>query len=246
MHTEHLEKWRHDHTFGQDIRKTGERRTQIVIGITLLTMIVEIAAGIAFGSMALLADGFHMASHASALTISAFAYYYTRRHAHDERFNFGTGKVNSLAGFASAVLLALIALIMAWESIGRFIHPVDIGFNQAILVAVLGLIVNGICLVILHDHGPSHEYAQGQHHHHRDHNLWSAYSCTGRCINLIAGHLRPSGRQVFRIELARSVYGNRRSRLDYSLGVGTHARFCACPARYAGAPGIPDPNPERH
>ena len=185
-HVDHIDKWAHDHAFGQDIKTAGERRTLIVIAITLLTMIVEVAAGIAFGSMALLADGFHMASHASALTISAFAYYYTRRHARDDRFNFGTGKVNSLAGFASAVLLAVMALIMAWESTVRFIKPVDIGFNQAIAVAVLGLVVNGICLLILggHGHGLSrkhdehpHDHVAHNHHHHRhgDHNLLAAY-----------------------------------------------------------------------
>ncbi len=180
MHTKCTDKWDHDHVFGQDVKKAGEHRTLIVIGITLLTMIIEIVAGIAFGSMALLADGFHMASHASALTISAFAYYYTRRHARDKRFNFGTGKVNSLAGFASAVILAIFALVMAWESVERFIKPVEIGFNQAILVAILGFIVNGVCLLILGGHGHSHGHDEhshdhSEHHHHKDHNLWSAY-----------------------------------------------------------------------
>jgi len=167
MHTESVERWVHDHTFGQDRKKSAEHRTLIVIVITLATMAVEVAAGIAFGSMALLADGLHMGSHASALTISAFAYYYTRRHAKDARFNFGTGKVSSLAGFASAVMLALFALVMAGESIARFISPVAIGFNQAIFVAVLGLLVNGVCLLILggHGHSPGHQ----------DHNFRSAY-----------------------------------------------------------------------
>ena len=118
----------------------GELRTLIVILITAATMAVEIVAGIAFGSMALLADGLHMASHASALAISLFAYVYARRHAHDERFCFGTGKVNSLAGFTGAVLLALFALLMAWESTVRLLNPVEIAFNQAIGVAILGLI----------------------------------------------------------------------------------------------------------
>lgn len=184
MHTESMERWVHDHTFGQDRKKSAEHRTLIVIAITLVTMAVEIAAGIVFGSMALLADGLHMGSHASALTISAFAYYYTRRHAKDARFNFGTGKVSSLAGFASAVMLVLFALVMAWESIARFISPVAIGFNQAIFVAVLGLIVNGICLLILGGHGHSHgqrsrEDDGGDHdghaHEHPDHNFRSAY-----------------------------------------------------------------------
>jgi cation diffusion facilitator family transporter len=187
MHTESIKRWMHDHTFGQDEKRSAERRTLIVIAITMVTMSVEIAAGIAFGSMALLADGLHMGSHASALAVSAFAYYYARRHARDARFSFGTGKVSSLAGFASAVMLVLFALVMAWESIARFISPVAIGFNQAIFVAVLGLIVNGICLLILRGHGHRHHHehrdghdqkapAHPSHRHqHQDHNFRSAY-----------------------------------------------------------------------
>lgn len=182
MHTESMEQWMHDHTFGQDRKKSGERRTLIVIVITAVTMVVEIVAGIAFGSMALLADGLHMGSHTSALAISAFAYYYTRRHARDVRFNFGTGKVNSLAAFASAVILALFAAVMVWESVERFVTPVVIEFNQAILVAIIGLVVNGVCLVILGGHGHaegeaahSHDIHEHKHPDRRDHNLWSAY-----------------------------------------------------------------------
>ena len=130
MHTESIERWVHDHAFGQDVKKSGERRTVIVILITGLMMAVEIIAGLAFGSMALLADGLHMASHASALTLSALAYYYTRRRARDPRFNFGTGKINSLSAFASATLLAGFAFLMAWESAARFLSPVRIEFNQ--------------------------------------------------------------------------------------------------------------------
>ena len=184
MHTESIERLRHDHTFGQDRKKSGERRTLIVIIITALMMVVEITTGIIFGSMALLADGLHMGSHASALTISAFAYYYTRSRAKDNRFNFGTGKVNSLAGFASAVMLAIFALIMAFESIKRFFSPVKIELNQAIFVAVAGLIVNGVCLLILggrddaHHHDDNHTHPHSHEHHvstHTDHNLWAAY-----------------------------------------------------------------------
>jgi cation diffusion facilitator family transporter len=171
MHTESIERWVHDHTFGQDRKKSAERRTLTVSIVTVLTMVVEIVAGLAYGSMALLADGLHMGSHASALAISVFAYRFTRAHAKDARFNFGTGKVNSLAAFASATMLALIALAMAWESIARFLSPVTIGFNQAILVAVLGLIVNGACLAILGGHGHSHEKGgreqdEDDHHAH--------------------------------------------------------------------------------
>jgi cation diffusion facilitator family transporter len=189
LHTKNIAKWNHDHIFGLDRKQAGERRTVIVISITFVAMVIEIVSGVVFGSMALLADGIHMASHASALAISAFAYYYTRRHAKDNRFNFGTGKVNSLAAFASAILLVLIALVMAWESTKRIIIPVTIEFNQAILVAVFGILVNGICLLILGGHGHSHNHESKQedhpdhthdsdshdHHHHQDHNLWAAY-----------------------------------------------------------------------
>jgi cation diffusion facilitator family transporter len=171
MHTESVERWVHDHTFGQDRKKSAERRTLAVSVVTVLTMIVEIGAGVAFGSMALLADGLHMGSHASALAISVFAYRYTRTHATDARFNFGTGKVNSLAGFTSATILALIALAMIWESVGRFLSPVAIRFNQAIFVALLGLIVNGACLAILGGHGSFRH----DHQDHHDHNFRSAY-----------------------------------------------------------------------
>jgi len=138
-------------------------------------MAVEVAAGLVFGSMALLADGLHMASHASALAVSAVAYRYTRKHARDQRFNFGTGKVNFLAAFASAVLLVVFAFIMGSESIQRLFSPVRIVFNQAILVAVLGLAVNSVCLLVLRekDHHHPGEHENGQRH--RDHNLWSAY-----------------------------------------------------------------------
>ena len=144
---------------------------------------VEIAAGLAFGSMALLADGLHMASHAAALSISAFAYYFARKRAHDRSFSFGTGKVNSLGGYTGAVLLVLFALLMVSESIHRLIVPVAISFNQAIGVAVLGLIVNGVSVFILgheehHHHGHDHGEGGHDHHHHdhhHDHNLRAAY-----------------------------------------------------------------------
>ena len=177
MHTQSIAQWQHGHSFDQEKPKAGESRTLVVIAITAVTMVVEIVAGIAFGSMALLADGLHMATHAIALTISAFAYIYARHHALDKRFSFGTGKVNALAGFASAILLVVFAFFMVWESIQRFIQPVEITFNQAILVAVLGLVVNGTCIFILgnrhkHHHEDEHNH---QGHHHHDLNLRAAY-----------------------------------------------------------------------
>lgn len=157
----------HSHAFGQDQVKPGERRTLWVIALTAVTMVVEIVAGIVYGSMALLADGLHMASHASALSITAFAYIYARRHALDRRFSFGTGKVNALAGFSGAILLAVFALVMAVESGRRLVAPVPIALNEAILVSILGLLVNGASVAILG--------AGGEHHDHGDHSLRSAY-----------------------------------------------------------------------
>jgi cation diffusion facilitator family transporter len=159
---------------------SGEARTRWVVAMTAATMVLEIAAGVVFGSMALLADGLHMASHAAALGLAAFAYAYARRHAHDRRFSFGTGKVNSLAGFASAVVLVLFAVIMGIESVSRFLEPVPIAYDQAIAVAVFGLIVNGISVFILreghdHHHGHGHHEADHIHDHHPDHNLRAAH-----------------------------------------------------------------------
>jgi cation diffusion facilitator family transporter len=139
--------------------------------------------------MALLADGLHMASHAAALAIAAFAYVFARRRAHDRAFSFGTGKVNALGGYTGAVLLAVFALMMVWESVERLISPIAIAFNQAIAVAVVGLIVNGVSALILqghHEHDHSHDDAHDDHHdhehhhdhhhgHHHDHNLRAAY-----------------------------------------------------------------------
>jgi len=167
--------WEHGHGFGQDQKRPGEVRTIIVIAITGTMMVVEISTGIIFGSMALLADGLHMASHAVALSINVFAYIYARRHANDERYTFGTGKVNALGGFTGAILLAFFALVMAWESIKRFVYPVEIAFNQAIFVAVLGLIVNGASVFILDYQNDRPHQEQGNHNHHQDHNLKAAY-----------------------------------------------------------------------
>ncbi len=193
MHRDCLPHHEHPHTFGQDVRRGGERRTQIVIVITAVMMVGEIIAGLAFGSMALLADGLHMASHTVALGIAAFAYAYARRHAHDPRFAFGTGKANALGGFSGAVLLAVFAAFMAFESVARLLAPVAIQFDQAILVAILGLVVNVASAFILgfkHDHGHGHDHGHSHGHDHHDahthqhdhapapehdHNLRSAY-----------------------------------------------------------------------
>lgn len=179
MHTRSLAKWTHEHSFGQEQVKRGERRTRLVIALTGAMMVIEIVAGIGFGSMALLADGMHMASHTAALGISAVAYLYARKYAHDGRFSFGTGKVNGLAGYTSAIILAIFALSMAWQSAVRFFNPQPISFNQAILVAWIGLIVNLVSVWFLNvggSHSHHEEHSGLQHAHaHADHNLRAAY-----------------------------------------------------------------------
>lgn len=186
MHTSDPEAWTHSHDFLPDSHHRNERRTRFVIALTAAMMVVEIAAGIRFHSMALLADGWHMASHASALSITAFAYWFARRHRGNERYSFGTWKVGVLGGFASAVVLAVIALLVAAESFGRFFEPLSIGFDEAIAVACVGLIVNLVSAWLLrevHDHGHNHGHApaglagsdERLAAHHHDHNLRAAY-----------------------------------------------------------------------
>ena len=165
----------HDHHFLSDQHRTNERRTWVVIALTSSTMVVEIVSGLFFGSMALLADGWHMASHASALSITALAFYLARKHKDNGKFTFGTGKIGDLAGFSSALLLVLIALFMCYESVQRFMSPVIIHFNEAIIVAVIGLIVNLLSAVLLKEHHTHEDSDCADHHTHHDHNLRAAY-----------------------------------------------------------------------
>ncbi|MFN4282431.1 MAG: CDF family Co(II)/Ni(II) efflux transporter DmeF [Alphaproteobacteria bacterium] len=183
MHSS-IDAWQHEHVFLGADHARNERRTWIVIGLTAVMMVGEIFAGFLFGSMALLADGFHMATHAGALTITAVAYLYARRHAHNEHFTFGTGKLGELAGYSSAMILAIVALLIGVESVIRLTSPISIRFNEAIAVAVLGLVVNLVSAWLLHDGGqPHHDHSdQGEHDHkhahasrHQDHNLRAAY-----------------------------------------------------------------------
>lgn len=174
MHTLKFSEWTHDHVFSQDKQRAGEQRTLLIVAVTAVMMVVEITAGLIYGSMALLADGLHMASHATALGIAVFAYVISRRLASDKRFTYGVGKINSLAGFASAVMLLGFALVMAIESTDRLIEPLSIDFDQALIVATIGLVVNGVSAWVListpHDHGHDHN-----DHHAHDHNLRAAY-----------------------------------------------------------------------
>jgi len=184
MHSHTLDKWRHDHVFLGAAHDRNERRTWLVVGLTATMMVAEIAGGTLFGSMALLADGWHMSTHAGALAIAAFAYRFARRHARDPRFAFGTGKLGDLAGFASAVLLSLIALLIGSESVLRVFQPVPIHYAEATVIATVGLAVNLLSARILgagRDHGHGHDHGSDHHNHHDDrhdepdHNLRAAF-----------------------------------------------------------------------
>jgi cation diffusion facilitator family transporter len=185
MHSRSLDDWTHEHVFLGVGHARNERRSWLVVGLTGTMMVAEIIGGIVFGSMALLADGWHMSTHAAALAVAAFAYRYARHHTHDPRFAFGTGKLGDLAAFASAVVLGIIALLIAYESLIRLTHPVSIAYVEAISIAVVGLAVNLICALLLRDeHTHTHDHAHADdhghdrahgHHGHRDHNLRAAY-----------------------------------------------------------------------
>jgi cation diffusion facilitator family transporter len=182
MHSHDLAEWRHDHVFDTG-NAAGERSTRVVMWITAAMMLVEIGAGWFYNSMALLADGLHMSSHAVAIGLSAYAYATARRHAQDPRYAFGTWKIEILGGFASAVFLLVIVALMLYGSVERLFRPEPIHYPEAMAIAVLGLVVNLVCALILgkaHDHGHHHHqghdhgHAHGHDHHH-DLNLKSAY-----------------------------------------------------------------------
>ena len=179
-----IDAWRHPHVFDSG-NPAAERGARLVLWITLAMMVGEIVAGMLSGSMALLADGWHMATHAAALGIAGLAYLFARRQARNSHFTFGTGKFGDLAAFASAVILGIVAIQIAFESIERLVNPVTIAYREAIAVALLGLVVNLVSAFLLreehddhhhgHAHGHSHNHDHGHRHRHRDNNLRAAY-----------------------------------------------------------------------
>ncbi len=164
MDADTFERWRHDHAFLGAKHGTHERRTWAVVALTAVMMVVEIGGGVWSGSLALIADGLHMATHVAALSIAALAYLVARRHADNDWFSFGTGKLGELAAFASALILTMVALLIGWESVTRIIHPVPIAFGEAIPIAVLGLGVNIVSAFLLHDDEHHHGHATVDDH----------------------------------------------------------------------------------
>jgi cation diffusion facilitator family transporter len=182
MHSHSIDSWTHGHTFLGEHHDRHERRMWSVVALTALMMVAEIIGGTLFGSIALVADGWHMATHVAAFAIAGLAYLFARRHAHNERFSLGTGKVGELAAFASAVILAMIAFGIAYESVLRLFAPVVIHFHEALPIAALGLCVNVVSAWLLrdehdqdHDHDAGHEHDHSGHGHHPDTNLRAAY-----------------------------------------------------------------------
>ena len=180
MHTQSLAPWQHEHEFLGKKHHEHERRTWAVVVLATVMMIAEITGGLLFGSMALVADGLHMSTHVAALSIAAIAYSIARTHMANERFSFGTGKLGELAAFASAIILAVVALLIGYESVARLINPVEIRFGEAIPLAVLGLGVNLISAWLLHDHDHHHAHEEEGHAehdqaYHSDHNFRAAY-----------------------------------------------------------------------
>src|ERR1700732_1001917 len=163
----------HSHVFLGEGHETSERRTWAVIWLCGVMMVAEIVGGLLFGSIALVADGLHMSTHAGALLLAALAYTYARKHANDPAFSFGTGKLGDLAGFPGAIVLAMIALLIGYESVRRIFDPVPIHFAEAIPIACLGLVVNIASAWLLsssehhgHSHGHGHEHGGHDHHDH--------------------------------------------------------------------------------
>src|SRR6185503_5356365 len=196
MHDHPLERWRHEHDFLGAHHERNERRTRLVVAITLVMMVAEVAAGLVTGSMALLADGWHMATHAGALALSAAAYAYARRHAQSSRYVFGTGKVGDLAGFASALLLAAVAGLIAFESIEPLVARPAIRFDEAILVASIGLVVNLASAWILgagagggHGHGHDHVQHAHVHAHRHEHEHLHAHDPARSDLNLRSAYV---------------------------------------------------------
>ena len=187
MHTHNMSEWSHDHSFAED-SLAAERGTRLVMWITAAMMVIEIIAGWWFNSMALLADGWHMSSHAVAIGVSAFAYAAARRYAHDPRFAFGTWKIEVLGGFASAIFLLGVAGMMVLASVERILTPQAIHYQEAIIVAIIGLAVNIVCAMILgnaHDHHHGHDHDDNLHHGH-DHALGHDLNLKSAYIHIIA------------------------------------------------------------
>ena len=251
MHSQSIQQYQHPHVFLGETHERNERKTWTVIAICTAMMLAEIVGGVWFGSVALLADGLHMSTHAGALLIAAMAYTYSRRYARDERLSFGTGKLGDLAAFTSAIALAMIALLIGYESLDRFFHPVSIAFNQAIPIAGLGLGINLLSAFLLrddHDHHDAHSHDHDDDHadDESDHALTDSEmrglssrpqsarricACDGRCCGFGVGYHRPCRRTPVWLDLDGSGRGSDRYSRHHELVLQFHSIGRCGPAR---------------
>src|SRR4030081_1740040 len=175
MHTHSIDRWAHDHVFLGSDHDRHERRTWLVVILTATMMVAEVIGGHVVGSMAVVADGWHMSTHATALSIAALSYRFARKHAHDPRFSFGTGKLGELAGFSRAIILALVALFIGYESVTRLLAPAPIQLGESHNMAVIGLAVNILSAWLLFDDHHHHAAHDAEHAHKHDTNIRAAY-----------------------------------------------------------------------
>lgn len=207
-----IEQWQHNHSFGEN-KEHIEKKTLIVVIITIVTMIIEIVFGLISNSMALLADGIHMGTHALALGISLMAYVLARKNSGNNRFVFGTWKIEILGAYTSALILGVVALSVAYTSIERIINPLSIQYNQALVVAIIGLVVNLVCAIILNTSGGSHSHHHHDHgikhsHHHDDLNLKSAYlHVVADAVTSVFAIVALLGAKYYRLDFLDPVMG---------------------------------------
>lgn len=211
----------HTHVFLGEGHEQNERRTWMVIALCALMMVAEIVGGLLFGSIALVADGLHMSTHASALLLAALAYNYARRHADDARFSFGTGKLGDLAGFTSAIVLAMIALLIGYEAFTRFVWPVPIHYGEAIPIAALGLIVNVVSVLLLSGGGHDHGHAHAGHDHAHDESHYLQTSAGALTLEIFDDSVPPR----FRLSCAGRDLAAEDVKIETTRPDGTHQGF---------------------
>ena len=258
MHSHSVEPWQHSHVFLGARHDRHERRTWAVVAITATMMLAEIIGGTLFGSMAVVADGWHMSTHAGALAIAALAYRFARRHARDPRFSFGTGKMGELAAFSSALLLALVAVLIGYEALHRLYAPVSIDFSEATWLAGGGLAVNLVSAWLFadghdhydhdndHAHAHNHDHHDHDHHrhHHHDTNLRAAYvHVLADAMTSVLAIVALLGRPVLWMGMARSGHGASGRRGDPELVVRSVAQRRCCALGRAAGPRVAGAHP---
>ena len=237
MHTHSIDRWAHDHVFLGVDHDRHERRTWLVVALTATMMVAEIIGGNMFGSMAVVADGWHMSTHATALSIAALSYRFARKHAHDPRFSFGTGKLGELAGFASAIILIIVALLIAYELVTRLFAPVPIQFGEATIVAAIGLAVNLLSARLLFDdHHQSRRTRCCACAQARQQYTGGLPACTGGRADVRARDRGPARSALLQLGMARPDHGHCGRAVHCTLVARAHRLGRRGAARYRSKP----------